>query len=141
MGPLAMRPTVGWFFWADAAVPLRWFTVKTEAAYYTSPDKRQDEYVIYVIQFERQIKELSLVAGRWVPASIVAIRRTGPNTAIADVRMSFEPSQVFQEFETAFEQIQSPGLALMLGGIRKQGKLAHVTFQRYADGWHVESVE
>jgi hypothetical protein len=47
----------------DAAVPLRWFTVKTEAAYYTSPDKRQDEYVIYVIQFERQIKELSIVAG------------------------------------------------------------------------------
>jgi hypothetical protein len=48
---------------ADAAVPLRWFTVKTEAAYYTSPDRQQDEYVIYVLQFERQIKELSLVAG------------------------------------------------------------------------------
>jgi hypothetical protein len=48
---------------ADAAVPLSWFTVKTEAAYYTSPDKQQDEYVIYVIQFERQIKELALVVG------------------------------------------------------------------------------
>jgi hypothetical protein len=48
---------------ADAAVPLRWFTVKTEAAYYTSPDHQQDEYVIYVVQFERQIKELSIVAG------------------------------------------------------------------------------
>jgi hypothetical protein len=48
---------------ADAAVPLRWFTVKTEAAYYTSPDSRQDEYVIYMIQLERQIKELSVVAG------------------------------------------------------------------------------
>ena len=48
---------------ADAAIPLRWLTIKTEAAYYTSPDKQQDEYVIYVIQFERQIKELSIVAG------------------------------------------------------------------------------
>ena len=48
---------------ADAAVPLPWFTVKTEAAYYTSPDKQQDEYVIYVIQFERQVRELALVAG------------------------------------------------------------------------------
>ena len=48
---------------ADAAVPLPWFTVKAEAAYYTSPDKQQDEYVIYVIQFERQIKEFSIVAG------------------------------------------------------------------------------
>ena len=48
---------------ADAAVPLRWFTVKAEAAYYTSPDRRQDDYVIYVLQFERQIKEISIVAG------------------------------------------------------------------------------
>jgi hypothetical protein len=48
---------------ADAAVPLLWFTVKTEAAYYTSPDRLQDEYVIYVVQLERQIKELSIVAG------------------------------------------------------------------------------
>jgi hypothetical protein len=48
---------------ADAAVPLPWFTVKAEAAYYTSPDKQQDEYVIYVIQFERQIKEFALVVG------------------------------------------------------------------------------
>jgi hypothetical protein len=48
---------------ADAAVPLPWFTVKAEAAYYTSPDKQQDEYVIYVIQFERQIKEFAIVAG------------------------------------------------------------------------------
>jgi len=47
----------------DAAVPLTWFTVKAEAAYYTSPDKQQDEYVIYVIQFERQIKEFAIVAG------------------------------------------------------------------------------
>lgn len=47
----------------DAAIPLRWFTIKTEAAYYTSPDHQQDEYVIYVLQLERQIKEVSIVAG------------------------------------------------------------------------------
>jgi hypothetical protein len=47
----------------DAAMPLRWFTVKTEAAYYTSPDRQQDDYVIYVLQFERQIKEFAIVAG------------------------------------------------------------------------------
>ena len=48
---------------ADLAAPLPWFTLKMEAAYYTSPDSRQQEYVIYVVQFERQIKELLLVAG------------------------------------------------------------------------------
>ncbi len=60
--PVRLYPALR-LYGVDAAVPLRWFTVKTEAAYYTSPDKRQDEYAIYVIQFERQIKELSLVAG------------------------------------------------------------------------------
>jgi hypothetical protein len=48
---------------ADAAVPLRWFSIKTEAAYYTSPGHEQDEYVIYVLQVERQIKEFAIVAG------------------------------------------------------------------------------
>lgn len=48
---------------AGAAVPLRWVTWKTEAAYYTSPNREQDNYLIYVLQLERQIKELSIVAG------------------------------------------------------------------------------
>ena len=87
------------------------------------------------------VSELSLVAGRWVPVSIVAIRRTGRNTAAADVRMSFEPSQIFRDFETEFEQIQGHGRKLALEGGREQGKMVRVTFQRYGDGWHVESVE
>jgi hypothetical protein len=48
---------------ADAAVPLRWFTVKGEvAALFTSSD-RSDDVVLYVVQFERQAGELSLVGG------------------------------------------------------------------------------
>jgi hypothetical protein len=48
---------------ADAAVPLPWFTIKGEAAYFTSTTKQADEYVLYVIQVERQTGELSLVGG------------------------------------------------------------------------------
>jgi hypothetical protein len=48
---------------ADGAVPLPWFTVKAEAAYYTSPDRNSDEFVLYVVQLERQVKEWSLVGG------------------------------------------------------------------------------
>ncbi len=47
----------------DAALPLPWFTIKGEAAYYAAPNKDNDEFVIYVIQLERQIKEWSLVGG------------------------------------------------------------------------------
>ena len=48
---------------ADAAVPLRWLTLKGEAAYFTSKSPDADEYVIYVLQAERQFGEASLVMG------------------------------------------------------------------------------
>ena len=47
----------------DAAVPLRHFTVKGEAAYFTSSDKRADEYMLYVVQLERQAGEWFFVGG------------------------------------------------------------------------------
>jgi hypothetical protein len=48
---------------ADAAVPLPWFVVKGEAAYFTSSSPVTDEYVLYVIQLERQTGEWVLVGG------------------------------------------------------------------------------
>jgi hypothetical protein len=48
---------------ADAAVPLPWVTIKGEAGYFTSRTTQADEYVIYVLQAERQIGEVSIVAG------------------------------------------------------------------------------
>jgi hypothetical protein len=48
---------------ADAAVPTPWFTIKGEAAYFTSPSPQADEYVLYVLQIERQTGEWVIVAG------------------------------------------------------------------------------
>jgi hypothetical protein len=47
----------------DAAVPLRWVTVKGEAAYFTSSTPGAEEYALYVIQLERQVREWSFVGG------------------------------------------------------------------------------
>jgi hypothetical protein len=48
---------------ADAALPTRWMTVKGEAGYFTSTTPATDEYVLYVIQLERQTGEWLLVGG------------------------------------------------------------------------------
>ena len=48
---------------ADAAMPTRWFTVKGEAAYFTSSSPATDEYVLYVVQLERQTGEWVFVGG------------------------------------------------------------------------------
>jgi hypothetical protein len=47
----------------DAAVPLPWLTVKGEAAYFTTSTPGAEEYVLYVIQLERVVKEWSFVGG------------------------------------------------------------------------------
>jgi hypothetical protein len=63
-------------FGGDAAIPLRWFTVKGEAAYFTSPDGRADEYGIYVLQVERQSGEWLFVGG--YAGEVVGKRATAP---------------------------------------------------------------
>jgi hypothetical protein len=47
----------------DAALPLRWFTVKAEGAWFQSPQKTADEYALYVIQLERQAGEWLFIGG------------------------------------------------------------------------------
>jgi hypothetical protein len=48
---------------ADVAVPLPWFTVKSEAAYLTSATPGAQEYALYVVQVERFVREWSFVGG------------------------------------------------------------------------------
>ena len=47
----------------DVSLPLRWVTVKAEAAYVTSPSETSDEYSLYVVQLERQSGEWSFAGG------------------------------------------------------------------------------
>jgi hypothetical protein len=47
----------------DIAIPTKLFTVKTEAAYFSSSDSRSDEYGLYVMQLERQTGEWFFVGG------------------------------------------------------------------------------
>ena len=47
----------------DAAMPLNWFTAKGEAAYLTSTTPGAQEYVLYVVQVERLVKEWAFVGG------------------------------------------------------------------------------
>jgi hypothetical protein len=114
---------------ADAAVPLRLFTVKTEAAYYTSPDGRQDEYVIYVIQLERQIKELSLVVG-YAGDAVTSYSRT----------LQFSPERGFARAVLAHAQytIDSNRSVALDTAIRQNGQgswLRSAYSQTFGEHW------
>lgn len=58
----------------DWAFPLRWFTIKGEAALLDTASLTSDDVVLYVIQFERMQGELSLVGG--YAGEIVTTRRS-----------------------------------------------------------------
>lgn len=60
----------------DAAVPLSWFTVKAEAAYFTSTTPQAEEYLLYVLQLERLKGEWSFVGG--YSGEVVTLTRNNP---------------------------------------------------------------
>jgi hypothetical protein len=61
----------------DIAIPTRLFTLKSEAAHFSSSDDRADEYALYVVQLERQSGEWFFVGGY----AGEAITRNGSRTA------------------------------------------------------------
>jgi hypothetical protein len=69
---------------ADAAIPLGPVNLKTEAAYFTSTNPQSDEYVLYVLQLERQ-------AGEWAFAGGYA----GEATALHRSTLQFSPTRGF----------------------------------------------
>jgi hypothetical protein len=83
--------------------------------------------------------ELAVVAGRWVPASITSIAQSAGSSTTAEVRLTFELSPLYRDFESAFDAIQLYGGKSPIEN-KREGKMAHAVFQRYEDGWHLESL-
>jgi hypothetical protein len=79
-------------FGGDAAIPTRWFTLKGESAYFRRAEQSPplqapsaDDYVLYVIQLERQSGEWMLVGGY---AGEIVTERRAPLTFAPDRGMT-----------------------------------------------------
>lgn len=83
---------------------------------------------------------LSLPAGHWTPSTIISLQRTSTTTATAQVSMTFEPTNLYREFETAFNALKIAGSSRDLEQ-KSEGKIMTATFRQYDDGWHLESLE
>jgi len=66
----------------DAAIPLPWLTIKGEAAYFTTSTPGAEEYVLYVIQLERMVKEWSFVGG-YAGEAVTQSQLTGTGSMLA----------------------------------------------------------
>jgi hypothetical protein len=78
VGPLDFRlafPAMR-MYGGDAVVPSRWLTVKAEGGYFTTDNPLADDYVLYVIELERQHGEL-LAAGGYAGEHVTSARAAG----------------------------------------------------------------
>jgi hypothetical protein len=78
VGPFAFRLMFASMrmYGGDVVVPSRWVTIKGEGGYFTSEDPTADDYVLYVIELERQQGEL-LVAGGYAGQHVTHQRSVG----------------------------------------------------------------
>jgi len=114
---------------ADLAVPLRWFTVKGEVAYFTSTTPDTDQYALYVIQLERQWKEWSFVGGY---AGEVLTRAGNP--------LEFSPNQGFaRSFVGRAAWTIDPNRSLAIEtAVRAGGSFTRFEYsQTYGQHWRV----
>lgn len=96
---------------ADAAVPTRWVTIKTEAAYFQAPLKQTDEYLLYVVQLERQQGEWIFVGGY---SGEVVTRTTGNP-------LEFSPERGFARSVLGrAEYTIGPARSLAMTGVTRQ---------------------
>jgi len=95
---------------ADAAVPTRWLTLKGELGYFTSSSPATDEYVLYVMQVERQTGEW-MIAGGYAgeaitvrrPALTFAPDRGMTRSLVARASYTIDPNRSLA-FESAIRQ-------------------------------------
>jgi hypothetical protein len=71
----------------ELALPMPLFTLKSEAALFTSPDRASDEYVLYVVELERQIGEW-LIDGGYAGEIVTETRPGAPFAAERGVAKS-----------------------------------------------------
>ncbi len=123
-GALARRYPRLRLYGGDAAVPTRWFTLKGEAAYFTSPDQATDEYVLYVVQLERQSGEWLFVGG--YAGEVVTRSRNA---------VSFSPDRGLTKslVARASYTIDANRTVAMEGALRQNGAGAYVKSE-YSEG-------
>jgi hypothetical protein len=113
----------------DAVVPTRWITAKAEAAYFTSPTRTSDEYLLYVMQVERQVGEW-LFAGGYV----------GDWTRRQRTVLTFAPDRgVSRAFIARVVHTMGPTRRLEFEGVARQngaGAYGRIEFsQTYGNHW------
>jgi hypothetical protein len=128
---------------ADVAMPTRWLTLKGESAYFSSSSPATDEYVLYVVQVERQTGEWLVIGG--YAGEVVTTRRAVLDFApdrgltrsfVGRASYTIDTNRSFA-FETAVRQT-GDGFYLRAEYSQARGEHWRATLAAAAIGGHAE---
>ena len=96
----------------DVAIPTRVLTLKGEVAYVMSPDDTADEYVLYVVEIERQI-------GEW----LIDVGYAGEHVRQSRVPLVFAPDRNMAEsvIGRAAYTLDPTRTVILEGAVRQSG--------------------
>jgi hypothetical protein len=87
--------------------------------------------------------EIVFVAGSLMPVEVTGVTKTSETSAVADVRLSFDPTAMYAQFREALDQLDghsgSSSKEFLMQ--KKQRSAAQATFQLYDDGWRFQSIQ
>ena len=81
-------------------------------------------------------------AGNLIPVEITGVSKTGPDSAMAQVRLTFQPSPLYSQYRNAFDHLTAEAQVMGGGPVQPQTQQssAEALFQRFDDGWRLQSV-
>jgi hypothetical protein len=84
----------------------------------------------------------NLTVGYLVVTAVTGVSRTADNTAVADLRLSFQPTPFYSRYQSAFDQLELSTMQPQ-GNVRSrtQRSSAQATFQLFDNGWRLQGVQ
>jgi len=91
-----------------------------------------------------ECRENSLVAGNLVATAVTGVTKASDNTAVAEVRLSFQPTPFYARHSSEFDQLELTNTLMQPTEHvrnRAQRTVAQATFQLFDDGWRLQSIQ
>jgi hypothetical protein len=91
-----------------------------------------------LVLFNMGEQTMHFIAGQLVASEVTGVSQTGETTAVADVRLTFQPNSEYAQHEAQLLLLEDTGAV----SAAKSGRLtARANFQRFDDGWRLESIQ
>ncbi len=82
--------------------------------------------------------KMVFAAGQLSTGEVTGVSQTSETTAVADVRLSFQPNRQYAQYQNLLDQLEQTGA---ISAAKSGSVTARATFQRFDDGWRLQGIQ